>query len=118
MRSVESLDTIVADGAGVVLFGTLGVAWHREQRGVNGEPFPKMTLHERGHVQVAKYLLGDWPYCVYGVGYEYLSGDRGRKRGRDPGSHDYSFLLRLSQLPLGTRNRYPRCVIFHVTRRF
>ena len=118
MRSVESSHTIVADGAGVVLFGTLGVAWHREQRGVNGEPFPKMTLHERGHVQVAKYLLGDWPYCVYGVGYEYLSGDRGRKRGRDPGSHDYSFLLRLSQLPLGTRNRYPRCVIFHVTRRF
>lgn len=70
MRSVESSHTIVADGAGVVLFGTLGVAWHREQRGVNGEPFPKMTLHERGHVQVAKYLLGDWPYCVYGVGYE------------------------------------------------
>lgn len=33
MRSVQSLDTVVADDAGVVLFGTLGVAWQREQRG-------------------------------------------------------------------------------------
>ena len=57
MRSVETSCTILADDADAVLFRTLGAARQGEQKGINGEPFPKTRLCERGYIEVVEDLL-------------------------------------------------------------